>query len=51
MRGGERVKKHICVVCKKKNATLHLGDDKWICQDCAQDMNDMRPDEDYEIKI
>lgn len=44
-------KKYECVVCKKKTATLHLEDDLWICEDCAQDMNDMRPDDDYAIKV
>ena len=35
------MKKHECVVCHKKNATLELDDDKWICEDCAQYMSDM----------
>jgi len=38
------MKKHICVVCKKKNAILALENDQWICENCAQIMTELADD-------
>jgi len=30
-----------CVICEEKGAILPLDDGTWICEDCAQYMNDL----------
>ncbi|SEP57246.1 phosphonoacetate hydrolase [Virgibacillus subterraneus] len=30
-----------CAVCKERTATLRNDDESWICEDCAQSMNDL----------
>jgi ribosomal protein L37AE/L43A len=33
--------KNICVCCNEPNAAIELNDKEWICEDCAQNMNDL----------
>lgn len=41
VKGAERLESQVCICCKQKKATLPLDNGEFICEECAQVMNDL----------